>query len=224
MNLKDKLEKGQAFIGIDDNKYYYLGLDYDEQILFTTLDLWTDKEQKYMEKSSLFIKEILDEKSEIISNGTWYYQSMRELAESSMEEKIKRCLDIINNSNTKEFELKPTELGPLVRGQAYSKEYNQYYEVIGFLVNNDIYVDDEFKANQTGFFAIYHSNCEDTAPLIFERSFNDKDDNFDGKRFIAGNNDIVDIEETVYTMDLVNSSMNSTLLRRIGEEIKEFSK
>ena len=28
MNMKDELKKGQAFIGIDDNKYYYLGLDY----------------------------------------------------------------------------------------------------------------------------------------------------------------------------------------------------
>ena len=50
MNLKDELKKGQAFIGVDDNKYYYLGLDYDDQILFTSLDLWTDKEQKYLEK------------------------------------------------------------------------------------------------------------------------------------------------------------------------------
>lgn len=32
MNMKDELKKGQAFIGVDDNKYYYLGLDYDEQI------------------------------------------------------------------------------------------------------------------------------------------------------------------------------------------------
>ena len=37
MNLKDSLVKGQAFIGMDDEKYYFLGLDYDEQILFTNL-------------------------------------------------------------------------------------------------------------------------------------------------------------------------------------------
>ena len=48
MGMKDKLVKGQAFIGIDDNKYYFLGLDYDDQILFTSLDLWTEIEQKYM--------------------------------------------------------------------------------------------------------------------------------------------------------------------------------
>lgn len=53
MNLKDNLVKGQAFIGIDNEKYYFLGFDYNDQILFTNLELWTDIEQKYMEKSNL---------------------------------------------------------------------------------------------------------------------------------------------------------------------------
>ena len=148
MNLKSELKKGQAFIGVDDNKYYFLGYDFDDQIFFTTLDLWSDKEQGYMIKSNIFIKDILNEKSDLIENSTWYYQSMKELDSSSMEEKIKRCLDIIRNSNTKEFELRPTEIGPLVRGQAYSKEFNQYYEVIGFIVDNNIYVDDNLKSKQ----------------------------------------------------------------------------
>ena len=111
--MKDKLVKGQAFIGIDDNKYYFLGLDYDDQILFTSLDLWTDIEQKYMEKSNLFIKEILDEKSELIENSTWYYQSIKELENATTEEKIKRCLDIIQNSNNSDLELRPTDVGPV---------------------------------------------------------------------------------------------------------------
>ena len=88
MNLKDELKKGQAFIGVDDKKYYFLGFDYDDQIFFTNLDLWTDKEQSYMTKSNIFIKEVLDEKSEIIENSTWYYQSMKELDNSTMEEKM----------------------------------------------------------------------------------------------------------------------------------------
>ena len=116
MNLKDELKKGQAFIGLDDNKYYFLGYDYDDQIFFTNLDLWSDKEKSYMTKSNIFIKELLDEKSKVIEDSTWYYQSMKELDNSTMEEKIKRCLDIIKNSNSKDFELRPTEIGPLVRG------------------------------------------------------------------------------------------------------------
>lgn len=221
MNLKDELKKGQAFIGLDDNKYYFLGYDYDDQIFFTTLDLWSDKEQSYMTKSNIFIKEVLDEKSKVIEDCTWYYQSMKELDNSTMEEKIKRCLDIIQNSNSKEIELRPTEIGPLVRGQAYSKEFNQYYEVIGFIIDNNIYLDSDLKAKQKGFFAIYHSNCENTVPLIFERNFSDKDNSFDGKHFLAGNDDRVDIEDIVCSKELVNSYMNETLTDRLERKDKD---
>ena len=221
MNLKDELKKGQAFIGLDGNKYYFLGYDYDDQIFFTTLDLWSDKEQSYMTKSNIFIKEVLDEKSKVIEDCTWYYQSMKELDNSTMEEKIKRCLDIIQNSNSKEIELRPTEIGPLVRGQAYSKEFNQYYEVIGFIVDNNIYLDSDLKAKQKGFFAIYHSNCENTVPLIFERNFSDKDNSFDGKHFLAGNDDRVDIEDIVCSKELVNSYMNEALTDRLERKDKD---
>lgn len=224
MNLKDELKKGQAFIGLDDNKYYFLGYDYDDQIFFTNLDLWSDKEQSYMTKSNIFIKEVLDEKSKVIEDSTWYYQSMKELDNSTMEEKIKRCLDIIKNSNSKDFELRPTEIGPLVRGQAYSKEFNQYYEVIGFVVENNIYVDKDLKTNQKGFFAIYHSNCESTVPLIFERNFSDRDNNFDGKHFVAGNDDRVDIEDIIYNKELVNSYMNDNLIERLESTNKGITK
>ncbi|MCI8346422.1 MAG: hypothetical protein HFJ12_00550 [Bacilli bacterium] len=223
--MKDKLVKGQAFIGIDDQKYYFLGLDYDEQILFTNLDLWTDTEQKYMEKSNLFIKEILDEKSKLIEDTTWYYQSIKELEMASTEEKIKRCLDIIENSNNNELELKPTDVGPLVRGQAYSKEFNQYYELIGFIVENNIYVDNSLKAKQKGFFAIYHSNCENSVPLIFERNFSDRDNSFDGKFYLAGNDDKVDIKEVIMNKDLIDSSMTEELKNRLEKNNnKEMSK
>lgn len=224
MNLKDELKKGQAFIGLDDNKYYFLGLDYDDQIFFTTLDLWSEKEQEYMTKSNIFIKEVLDEKSDVIENCTWYYQSIKELDNSSMEDKIKRCLDIIKNSNTKDFELRPTEIGPLVRGQAYSKEFNQYYEVIGFIVDNNIYLDSNLKSKQKGFFAIYHSNCESTVPLIFERNLTDIDNSFDGKHFVAGNDDRVDIEDVICNKDLVNSYMNNSLIERLENNNREMSK
>lgn len=219
--MKDNLVKGQAFIGIDDEKYYFLGFDYDDQILFTNLDLWTDKEPKYMEKSNLFIKEILNEKSEIIENSTWYYQSKKELENASMEEKIKRCLDIISNSNTSDFKLCPTKVGPLVRGQAYSKEFNQYYELVGFIIDNNVYVDNELKAKQKGFFAIYHSNCESSVPLIFERNFSEKDNSFNGKHFIAGNDDRVDIEDEVANIDYVNSHMDDNLKNRLETEYNQ---
>lgn len=208
--MKDRLQKGQAFIGVDDNKYYYLGMNYDGQILFTNLDLWTDKNKKYIEKSNIFIKEILDEKSEIIENSAWYYQSKDELKQASVEELAKRCIDIINDSNTKEIRLEPVEFGSLVRGQAYSKDFNQFYEVIGFIVDNNIYIDNQLKAKQKGFFSVYHSNC-DNVPLIFERNYSDEDNSFNGKHFVAGNNDRVDIVETLINKEVIDYSINNKL-------------
>lgn len=99
--MKDKLKKGQAFIGLDGNKYYFLGFDYDNQVFFTTHELWEN--QEYITKNNIFIKEILEEKSNIIEHCTWYYQSMDELENASIEEMITRCLNIIENSNTNDI-------------------------------------------------------------------------------------------------------------------------
>lgn len=222
--MKDNLKKGQAFIGIDDNKYYFLGYDSDNQILFTTLDLWTDKEQKYMVKNNLFIKEILDEKNELIDNSTWYYQSIKELENATTNEKVKRCLDTIYNSNNDEIELRPISIGPLVRGQAYSNEYKQYYEVIGFLVENKIYVDNTFKSYEKGFFSIYHSNCNENVPLIFERGYKDSDNSFIGKTFIASNNDRVDVKEEIISKELVRNELREDIKKILENNTEERSK
>ena len=199
---------------MDDQKYYFLGYDYDEQVMFTNLDLWTDTEQKYIVKSNLFIKDILEEKSELIEDCAWYYQSMQELESSSIEDKIKRCFDIIEHSNTSEIELKPTKICDLVRGQAYDKELNQFYEVIGFIVENNIYLDGNLKANEKGFFSIYHSNCDESVPLIFERSFKDKKEDIIGKSFVAGNGDKVKVTELVIPSKKVNEYVDKTRLEK----------
>ena len=61
-------------------------------------------------------------------------------------------------------------------------------------------------------------------PLIFERNFSDKDNSFDGKHFVAGNNDRVDIEDIIMNKDLVNSYMNETLSNRLENKNNEMSK
>ena len=77
---------------------------------------------------------------------------------------------------------------------------------------------------QKGFFAIYHSNCESSVPLIFERNYTEKDNSFDGKHFVAGNNDRVDIEDVICNKDLVNSYMDNTLLDRLEKTNKDMYK
>lgn len=218
--MKDKknLKKGQAFIGVDDEKYYFLGYDYDNQIMFTNIDWWTDKEQKYAVKNNLFIKEVLDDSSELIEHTAWYYESLDELNNSSIDEQLLRCLDIIDSMNTKEMTLEPCRIGPLVRGQAYSKERNQFYELIGFIVENIVYVDKKYVSKEKGFFSIYHSNCDETVPLVFERGYENKDNSFDGKCYIAGNDDIVNVVEILLQRDIVNSRLNGDLRKRFNDE------
>lgn len=221
--MKDSIKKGQSFIGIDDKKYYFLGFDYNGQILFTSTDLWTDKEQQYIEQSPNFIKSVLDEQSEMFVNCPWYYQSLKELSDSTTEEKIKRCLDIIENSGIDDLTIKPIKIGALVRGQAYSKDLDQYYELIGFIVENNIYVKKSLKAKEKGFFAIYHSNCDNSVPLIFDRK--DINDIHEGKRFISGNNDVFNIEEVLMDEEKVKTYLNKTIIDRLEKNAEnEMSK
>ena len=222
--MKDKLKKGQAFIGQDDEKYYFLGYDYDKQIVFTNLDLWTDSESKYVVKNNLFIKEILDEKSDVIENIGWYYESLDEFNNATINEKIKRCLDIIESNNDDEIRFKPTKIKELVRGQAYNRLSNQFYEVIGFIVDNDVYVDDDLTIkSQTGFYPIYHSNCSDTSTLIFEQEIEKEDNTYSGKSFISSNDDKVNILEILMSEEKVNENIDEEQKNRLKKE-NEFCK
>ena len=46
----------------------------------------------------------------------------------------------------------------------------------------------------------------------------DEDNTFDGKHFVAGNNDIVDIEEILCDIDEINYYMNDDLLGRLERQ------
>lgn len=217
--MKDKLKKGQAFIGKDNELYYYLGLNYNGDLFFTNLELWNENTQRYITSDPTFVKDILDTSSERIETCTWYYQSEKEFNDASLIEKIDRCIDIIRNYNTSDFKLLTQEFGPLVRGTAYNKEYNQVYTVIGFIVENSVYVDNKLYDNaQKGFFAIYHTNIENSVPLIFERGKTIKDNSFDGKYFIAGNNDEVKIEEVLCSQKDVKKCIEKVLKQLEKEE------
>lgn len=208
--MSDKLKKGQAFIGIDGNKYYFLGLDYDGQFFFTTIDAWSNKQQEYYIKNNIFIDKILDEKSSVIEDCAWFYQSKQELEDSTLDEKLKRCLDIIKQSSTSEMEIHSTRIGSYVKGQAYSKQFDQYYEVIGFIIETHIYINNKINRREKGFFSIYHSNCDDGATLLFE--LNDKNElGFDSNSFISSNGDKVDILEELLSKDEVNESCTISL-------------
>lgn len=209
--MKDSLKKGYGFIGQDDEKYYFLGYGNSGQIYFTTENLWCDVEPSFIEKTTSFVKTPTGDKSKIIEHCTWYYQSLKELEFSSLEEKISRCLDIINNSQTDDITLTPLSFGPLVKGQAYNYENNQFYELIGFIVNNEVCVDGEDSNIQKGFFAIYHSNCDETMPMIFERPIDEEHNVWNAKSFLDSSNNIIDIQCQLVSMKEVSTIDFKTL-------------
>ena len=50
-------------------------------------------------------------------------------------------------------------------------------------------------------------------------NFSDRDNDFNGKHFVAGNNDRVDIQDIILPKELVNNSMNSFLKDRIEKNV-----
>ncbi|HPE14355.1 MAG TPA: hypothetical protein PLT65_00755 [Bacilli bacterium] len=218
--MNENLKKGQMFIGFDNNKYYFLGYSNDNQIFFTNEELWSEK--KYLIRDTFFVKKVTDKFSDLIKRCTWYYQSKNELDRTPIYFKLRRCLDNISNSNNSEVELRPTKIGPLVRGQAYYKNLDQYYEVIGFLIECNIYVDKEINCRNVGMFSIYHSTCDEQAPLIFEIPFDDN--SWDGKTFINGYDDKVIIQEILLSKAEIDKEIdykNIKLDRVVSLEMPE---
>lgn len=77
--------------------------------------------------------------------------------------------DIIRSKNYSIDDIKERniKIGPLVSGEAYFHEKDQYYEVIGFLVCSEC----QFKGSRIktyGFRSIYFGNCDDMAPVDFD--------------------------------------------------------
>lgn len=112
-----------------------------------------------------------------------YYKTKYELMNASLEDKINTCLYInsraceqsVNkllkdkNFNIDDIREKNIKIGALVEGEAFFHEKNQYYDVIGFMVESEC----EFRGNRHktyGFRGIYFGKCDDYAPIDFDEA------------------------------------------------------
>ena len=218
--MNQDIYKGQMFVGLDNKKYFFLSYSNDSQILFTNEELWSEK--KYYIRDPMFIKKIIGKYSEVIKNCTWYYQSKVELDKTPIYYKLRRCLDNISNSKTEELELRPTKIGPLVKGQAYYKNLDQYYEVIGFLIECNVYLDKEPVCKNVGMFSVYHSTCDEQAPMVFEIPFDDN--SWEGKTFLNGYDDRVLIQEILLSKEEIDKEINYKNIKLDKEINIDFSK
>lgn len=110
-----------------------------------------------------------------------YYKTKNDIMCSTLEDQIdtllyinaKACEQSVknlirNNNNTLEdIKERNIKIGPLVIGEAYYHEKDQYYDVIGFLVESEC----EFKGNRLrtfGFRSIFMGKCSEYAPVDFD--------------------------------------------------------
>lgn len=111
----------------------------------------------------------------------YYYKTKNDVITSSLSDKIdtllyinaRACQQSMKNIiRSKDFSLndikeRNIKIGPLVKGEAFYHEKNQYYDVIGFLVESEC----EFKNSRIktyGFRSIYFGKCDKTAPVDFD--------------------------------------------------------
>jgi len=110
-----------------------------------------------------------------------YYKTKADVFSDCLSNKIDRLLyinakaieqNLITQRRNKDFNIndfkeKNIKIGPLVYGEAYYHEKDEYYEVIGFLVQSEC----EYKGtklNTYGFRSIYFGKCNEYAPVDFD--------------------------------------------------------
>ena len=113
-----------------------------------------------------------------------YYKTKNDLLSSTLKEQIdtllyinaKACEQSVknlirgNNLSIDDLKERNIKIGPLVLGEAYYHEVDEYYEVIGFLVESEC----EFHGNRIktyGFRSIYFGKCHECAPVDFDEGY-----------------------------------------------------
>ncbi|MDO5568752.1 MAG: hypothetical protein Q4G04_01385 [bacterium] len=204
-----KINKGQIFQAQNGNLYVFLGYKTDKSIYYTNLNFEDDEE--IMLNDIDIVEEIKSEYNDYVKNYTWYFNCKEELDNSTLEEKLDRCLsNFQNDTNDWEEELivdnidfRISKIGSLVKGISYFEQYNQFYETIGFLIETETFKDNESLEKNIGFYAIYHSNCNIYAPKTFFYPFDTND--FTNKKFYNRNSkDYMCVEEVLVNQNDIN--------------------
>lgn len=192
-----ELNKGQYFIGNDNKKYIFLG--YKNKHIFYCL------EEDYEDTEEVLLFDIdsiyspLEETNKKVQEMTWYFQCYEELEKTSLKEKIDRLLTNVTNNikNWKEeinylnLDIRIKKISDLVKAKAYFDSQNQYYEIIGFCVETETYEKNKKIEENKGVFSIYHSKCDNLAPLTFFYNGNNN------KFYNKGTKDYCVVEEII---------------------------
>lgn len=193
------IHKGEYFKSKDNKQYIFIGYK-NPHIIYCTDDNFSKTNEIL-----LFDVDIIDSPlniyNETVKNLNWYYESEEELNNTNLDDKINLLLvNMKNDFSTWEKEVSHLKLdirikkiSDLVKGKAYYSSKNEYYEIVGFVVDTETYEKGKKIEENRGIFSIYHSKCDNLAPMTF--FYNDSQNS--EKFFNKSSNDFVIVDEVL---------------------------
>ena len=172
-----KIEKGQYFTDINNQKYIFLGYK-NPNVIYCLKEDYEDTGEIF-----LFDTDIIDNKLDMyndkVKKMNWYYECEEDFDNTNLTEKLDTLIcnlksDFKNWENEvgyMKLDIRIKKISDLVKATAYHADFNQYYEVIGFIVETETYKGNKKIEENKGLFSIYHSKC-DTLLLYDYRNFN----------------------------------------------------
>ena len=193
------IHKGQYFTNSNNQKYIFLG--YKNPNIIYCLDENFEETSEVLLFDVDFINSPLNEFNDKAKKLTWYYQCEEELENADLSEKLDTLLVNMNNDFKNwedevgylKLDIRIKKISDLVKGKAFFSDQNQYYEVVGFLVETETFEGNKKTEENKGFFSIYHSKCDNLAPMTF--FYYDRKDS--SKFYNKGTNDFCIINETL---------------------------
>lgn len=195
------IKKGQYFKGGNNTEYIFLG--YKNPNIIYAVDNNFDNTGEIFLFDVDIIEEVLNKYKESIKSLNWYYECKEELNSSSLDDKLKSLVNNLSYDfktwekeiNYLNIDIRIKNIGDLVSGKAFYSDQNQFYEVVGFLVETETYKNNKKMDENNGMFAIYHSKCDNQAPMSF---FTKQED---GKYATKGSNDYFEIENILISKE-----------------------
>ena len=167
------IKKGQYFVDNNNQKYVFLGYKNPNIIYCVDEDFKNTKEILLFDVD--VINSILDMENKDVKNMNWYYQCEEELESNTLSDKLNYLLVNIKNDfeewekelDNLKLDIRIKKISSLVKGRAFYSNQNQTYEVIGFIVETETYEKGKKIEENKGLFSIYHSKCDNLAPMTF---------------------------------------------------------
>jgi len=191
------ISKGQYFKTQNDKNYIFLS--YKNPNIIYCVDEDFENTGEILLFSADFIKSSLNEFNQKVQQMNWYYECNEEFENADLKSKLDTLLTNMSN-DFKHWErevsflnlnIRIKKISDLVKGRAFFSNQSQYYEVAGFLVETETYEKNKKVEESKGLFSIYHSKCDNLAPMTFFYSdIKDKT-----KFYNKGSNDYCIVEE-----------------------------